>query len=116
MFTWSKNNRACTTTWSTLLILDQIKEVFKDSGTIKIQDFSFWSKTASSDMRKLMANTLAIQMDNIFSMILGAKHEEGKTKDTAVADIVSILTNGDKTVLELAEVNDKNYLFWKEEK
>jgi purine-cytosine permease-like protein len=116
MFTWSKNNRACTTTWSTLVVLDQIKDVFNDSGTLKICDFTFWNRAASSNMKRLMASTLAIQMDNVFTMIRGAKYEDGITKDKAISDIVDILVNGDKTVLDLAEVNDNNYLFWQEVK
>lgn len=116
MFTWSKNNRACTTTWSTLLILDQISAAFSDSGALKIQDFTFWNKTGSSEMRKLMANTLATQMDNIFTMIRGAQYEKGVTKENAINGMMNILAVGDQTVSGLAELNNNNYAFWNGDK
>jgi hypothetical protein len=112
MFTWNKNNRACTTTWSTLLILDQINAAFIDSSAIQIRDFTFWNKTGSSDMRNVLANTLAIQMDNIFTIIRGAQYENGVTKETAINGIMNILSVGDQTVSDLAELNNRNYVFW----
>jgi hypothetical protein len=112
MIIWSKNNRACTTTWSTLLILEQISAAFVDSNAIKIQNFTFWNQAGSSDIRKLLANTLAIQMDNIFTMIRGAQYESNVTKETATSGIVDLLTVAEKTVSDLAELNDRNYVFW----
>lgn len=114
MSTWSKNNRACTTTWTTLIVLDQIKETFKDSGIKKMSDLTFWNKAASSEMRKIMATTLSIQIDNIFTMVRGAKYESGRTKEMAIADILDLLQKEDKTVADLAKTNDKNYLMWQE--
>ena len=116
MFTWSKDNRACDTTWSTLSVLKQSAEDFAGSGTVKVQELAFWNKAASSDTRKIDAHTLAIQMDNAFTKIRGAKYEANITKEKAINDMLVILTNGDKTVADLAEINDSNYLFWKEAK
>ncbi|HBF38907.1 MAG TPA: hypothetical protein DDW50_16500 [Firmicutes bacterium] len=112
MIPWSKNNRACTTTWSTLLILDQISAPFVDSSVIKMQEFTFWNHASSSDMRRILATTLAIQMDNIFIMIRGAQYETGITKETVTSGIAGLLTDGDKTVNDLADLNDSNYVFW----
>ena len=116
MFTWSKNNRACTTTWSTLLILDQISAAFNDSGLLKIQDFTFWNKTGSTEMRQLMATTLATQMDNIFTMIRGAQYESTVTKEIAINGMINILTGGAQTVSDLAEFNNNSYAFWNGDK
>lgn len=112
MFTWNKNHRACTTTWTTLIILDQIDTPFVDSPTVKIQDFTFWNQAGSSDMRKLMANTLAIQMDNIFTMTRGAQYNSNSMKEAVINGMVNILTVGNKTISDLAEFNDSNYTFW----
>ena len=113
---WSTNNRSCTTTWTTLRIMGQISEslLFKDAGTERMNKLTFWSQSASSDIRQTQVRTLAIMMDNIFRMIRGAKYEEGINNQKAVSDIVNILVNADKTIAELAETNDKNYLFWRE--
>ncbi len=116
MFTWSKKNRACKTTWTTLTVLDQIKEVFNDSGNKRMDDLTFWNHAASSDARKIIASTLSIQIDNIFTLVRGATYKEGITKEMAVADIFAILQKDDKTLTDLAEANDKNYLFWQEAK
>lgn len=116
MANWSSNNRACTTTWTTLRVLAQISESlpFKDAGTVKMKELLYWNQTASSEMRQIQAKTLAIMMDNVFRQIRGAKYEDGVSNETAVNDIVNILVNPDKTIADLAETNDKNYLFWKE--
>ncbi len=45
-----------------------------------------------------MANTLATQMDNIFTMIRGAQYERGVTKEIAINGMMNILTVGDQTV------------------
>lgn len=116
MSDWSKNNRACTTTWSTLTVLDQLKEIFKDSGNMKMQQLTFWSNADTSAMRELKTSALATQMDNIFTMIRGATYEENKSKESAIQDMKKIMTTADKTVSDLAAANDDNYLFWKEGK
>lgn len=113
---WNRNNRACTTTWTTLRVLDQIDEVFKDSGDVRMSELTFWNQAASADMRKLQATTIANQMDNIFRLIRRATYEEGVTREKAVSDMVNIMANEDKTVSDLSEVIDTDYLFWGEEK
>jgi hypothetical protein len=79
-----------------------------------MSDLTFWNKAASSQMRTIMANTISIEIDNIFTMIRGAVYEKGRTKDMAIADMLAILQKDDKTLTDLAEANDKNYLFWQE--
>jgi len=116
MFKWSLDNRACKTTWSTLMELEQLKAVFKDAGSMKMSELTYWNNTDSDDMRTTKVNAIAIEMDNIFTEERGAKYEENKSKETAIQDIKNIMVNSDKLVQDLAEVNDNNYLFWNEVK
>jgi hypothetical protein len=88
--------------------------VFKDSGQVKISEFTFWGEMSSAEMRQTQARSLAIMMDNIFRMIRGAQYEEGISNHQAVESITNTLVDGEKTVADLAEINDTNYFFWKE--
>lgn len=115
MCTWNKNNRACTTTWTTLRVLDQNKKVFKDSGEVKMPELTFWNPAASAEMRKLQAASLANQIDNVFIMIRKAKYEENITKEKAITGITNALINEENTICNLAEIVDADYLFWGEE-
>jgi len=114
MFEWSKNNRACTTTWSTLFVLDQNKSTFDKSATKKMSELLFWAQSASSDARSIQAKGIAIEIDNIFTLVRGATYEKDKTKEMAIDSIAAILIVESKTIKDLAEENDKNYLFWQE--
>ena len=114
MAVWTKNNRACTTTWITLRVLDQNNRVFKDSGQVKMSELTFGNAAASPDLRKLQATTIANQMDNIFRMIRKADFEAGVTKEAAIATIVDTLIVADKTISDLAASIDAKYLFWEE--
>ncbi len=115
MCTWNKNNRACTTTWTTLRVLDQNMKVFNDSGEVKMSNLTFWNPTASSEMRKFQATSLANQIDNVFILIRKAKYENNVTKEKAITDITNTFINENKTICDLAEVIDSDYLFWGEE-
>ena len=115
MAIWSKNNRACTTTWTTLRVLDQLDEVFKDSEDIMMSELGFWNAVASADRRRQQASTLASQMDNVFRLVRRAKYEGGVGRDEAVSGIIDTLINGDATVSQLAEVIDQMYMFWGED-
>ena len=111
---WSPNNLACRTTWTTLMVLDQSDETFDASGAIKVRDFTFWNNADSAEMRKTKATTLAVQMDNIFVKLRGARYETGVDAEAAIKAIVAILTKGDRTMADLAARNDASYQFWGE--
>ena len=111
MASWNKNNRACKTTWSTLRILDQLTKTFKDTGSLKMKDLTFWNQTAGGDLRASVARMLCIQMNNIFINIRRAKYEEGISASKAVEAMTEILSDPDKKVEDLAEVNDNNFEF-----
>jgi hypothetical protein len=115
MADWSRNHRACATTWTTLLILHQNRKTFDKSGDVKMAELTFWNQTASAPMRTLQAKTLAAQIDNMFRLTRGAQYEAGVTRTKATTDISDTLVDSDKTIADLAEVNDANYRFWGEE-
>ena len=115
MSDWSKNNLACTTTWTTLMVLEQLHEVFSKSGTLTMKDLAYWNNAASAEMRKIQATTIAHQTDNIFIKLRGAKYEAGSTQQKAVDEMVTTMTDETKTVSDLAAINDSNYLFLGEE-
>jgi hypothetical protein len=115
MANWNKNNRACTTTWTTLRVLDQNRKVFKESGEVTMTGLTFWNPTASAEMRKIQATTLADEMDKTFLRVRKAKYEEGIDREKALKDMVGILISEEKAISDLAEIIDADYQFWGEE-
>jgi len=115
MAIWNPSIRACTTVWSTLRVLDQNDRPFRKSGDVKMAELTYWNPTSSVEMRRLQANSLANQMDNFFREIRGAKYEDGVSRNEALQGILSTLMDEEKTISDLAEVADANYLFWGEE-
>ena len=116
MADWNANNRACTTTWSTLRVLGQIRKnlTFPKAGAKTMDELTFWQQTASAELRAVHARSLAVAMDNIFVMLRGAHYETGSDGATAVRDIVNTMLDAEQTVADLAAVNDANYRFWHE--
>ena len=117
MSSWTVNNRSATTTWLTLKLLAQIpkNETFKKAGSRRMDELLFWNKSSSKKIREIQADSLAIMIDNIFCNQRGAKYEKGITGAQAIDDIKLTMLNKDNTIADLAEVNDKNYLFWGED-
>ena len=111
MSNWSRNNRAHTQTWFALRVLEQKKKTFKTSGTVKIKALAFWNPTASPQARATAAKTLAIQLDNMFRLMFKAKSEAGVTKAKAIDALVNGLTDGEKTMSDLAVISDSKYAF-----
>jgi len=111
---WSRNNRACSTTWTTLFVLEQSTLPFAESGGVPMHALAFWDDAASDDLRRLQAQALAIEMDNVFRLIRGARYEEGADTGTAVRAMCEVLTSRDRTMSDLAAANDANYRFWRE--
>lgn len=111
MAEWSKNNRACKTTWFTLYVLNQHQEPFPAAGAVKMNQLTFYTQTDDGGLRKVLARSLAIAMDNNFRLIRGAKFEKGVDPAAALNDMVDMLLKQDKTMADLAAVIDKNYLF-----
>jgi hypothetical protein len=114
MAEWNPNNLACQCTWADLFVLKQSRKPFRDSGDIEMQDFLFYNPAAGNGTLENEAKMLADELDIIFRKIDGAKYESGVTKAKAQADMVAILKQATKTMAELAEVIDEDYLFWGE--
>lgn len=114
MADWSPNNRADTSVWMALRILEQVRLPFRLTGDVAIRDLAFWNATASADVRHLLAGTLAQQLDNIFRLIDGAVYEPRVTNADAVGAMLSVLTDGARTVADLAATADAAYHFWGE--
>ena len=111
---WSPNNRACTTTWSTLFALEQSLLPFPSSGDVQMQHMQFWTTAAGDELRRLRARALANRMDLIFRVTRGATYEDGSDVDRAIEAMLEVMDDADATMAQLAEVNDAHYRFWQE--
>jgi len=114
MSNWSNNNRACTSTWTTLFRMGQIRANFSDSGKLPIGQLTFYSNLSSAELRRQEASIIADQMDNIFRFGRGAVYEESFDRTKSLSQMVEILVTEDMTVTDLARTIDDCYLFWQE--
>jgi len=114
--TWTANNRACTTLWTTLYNMTQLVTNFDDSGELKMKDLTYYNPLASAEMRRQAALMISDQLDNIFRIGRGAKYEKDIDRDDAITGMMEVLEDENKTVKELASVADKLYRFWGEKK
>ncbi len=112
MANWSRNNRACETTWTTLYALTQLHSAFPDSGTIPMSQLTFWVQ--QDDTREVRTRSLATQMDRVFVRLRGARYEDGVNQTSAISALVAALGSESKTVADLAETADAQYRFWGE--
>lgn len=111
---WQKNNRAATTLYSTFLKLDQLNLVFSKSGSLKMSELQYFNPAASPEQLDTEIKMLADITDKIFIVGRSAQYEEGIDKTQAMAAMVTVLRDEDKTMEELGDVVDELYLFWNE--
>lgn len=114
MTPWSKNNRACTTLWTSLSKMKQLITNFDDSEGLKMSNLTFFNSLASADLRKQQATIVADQLDTIFRTGRGAKYENDISRGKAMISMIGILTDEEKTVSDLATAVDEAYNFWGE--
>lgn len=76
-----------------------------------MKQLTFFTQTGDDQLRKTMARSLAIAIDNNFRLIRGAKFEKGIKPESALQDMIDTLVNEKKTVADFAALNDKNYEF-----
>ncbi|MCR9248684.1 MAG: hypothetical protein NXI31_26955 [bacterium] len=114
MANWDKATVACKITWITLSDLDQHSRGFDNAGKLKMKNLGFWDPNASKPVLKMRAKTVQIQCDNLFRRYYGAKYEDNKTRPQVQRACLKVLTDPDKTVADLAEVNDSVYEFFGE--
>lgn len=115
MANWTADKPAHVDTWFSLFRLGQIRKHFNASGNIKMSDLTFFNPTSSPDSLKVEATLIANTIDKVFTS-WGAKLESNISRNTALFEMVKILIDKDKTVLDLAEKNDQSYLFTNETK
>lgn len=112
MAEWTKNNRACSTLWTTLYNMQQLTTNFDESGDLKITDLTFYNGLGSSDLRRQQATIIADQLDNILREGRGAKYESNIDRTKAIDTMVSILTDESKLVKDLASNVEDSYILW----
>ena len=111
---WSNNNLACVYTWLDLNFIKQIDATFDSSANIVMSKLRFWNPSASPAERRLEAQSVAAQLAKMFTGVNFAKYEAGKDFTTAVEAMTNGLTDGSKTMCELAVVVDEFYNFFGE--
>jgi len=116
MANWSKNNRACTTLWTTLYSMQQLSTNFDDSGNLKMNDLTFFNALVSAELRKQQSTIIADQLDNVFRLGSGATFETGIDRTKAMSNMIDILTEEEKQVKDLASAVDDAYNFWGDRK
>ena len=111
MSSWSNNNTAHTRTWYSLVVLDQLAASFPEAESKSVADLTFFSPTASSELRSQQAQAIAIQLENMYVKVWRAKYEEGKDRDAAVTALGAALSDGETTMPALGEIADELYHF-----
>jgi predicted RNase H-related nuclease YkuK (DUF458 family) len=113
---WSKNNRACTTLWTSLYSMRQLSISFTESAELKIKDFTFYNALISSELRLQQATIIVEQLDNIFRNGRGANYENEFNRGKSISAMLSVLSDETKSIVDLAAVVDNCYSFWGEVK
>jgi hypothetical protein len=108
---WTNNNLACINTWAFLRALQQLKPVFKDAGDLTMKELAWWSPADSAAARRLAAEALASQLDQMFIVGLRAKYEAGYNRTKAVAAMADKLVQPDTTVCQFSVAVDEAYQF-----
>src|SRR3972149_3703550 len=108
---WNNNNLACLKTWIHLKVLNPYDKVFKDAGSLKMNQLTFWNQSASSELRSIASKTICIQLDNMFRLFDKAVYEAGSNNITAIEAMHRVMTNEEKMVQDLATKVDDNYKF-----
>lgn len=116
MADWTNDNLACLTLWTTLFTMKQLSTNFNDSGNLKMNDLTFYNALDSQGLIQQQATIIANEIDSIFRDGSGAKYEIGVDRTKVLTGMLSILTDGNKLVKDLASNVDGSYNFWRETK
>ena len=111
MAQWKSNNLACVNVWSTLFIMKQHQEIFKAAGVLKMKELLFYDPLLNDEELKFEAEGIADFLNEVFINTYNAQYENGADRDTAIANMVSILIKANKTMADLAEKVDNDYEF-----
>lgn len=115
MANWNSDNPSHVDTWFSLFRLKQIRTHFEEAGALKMSDLLFYNPTSGEDYLRIEATLIANTIDRQFTS-WGANLENNVSRNSAILDMINTLLNKDKSILDLAEVNDKNYFFVNEKK
>lgn len=108
---WSNNHSEDVATWGALYILEESRKTFDQSGGVLMKDLKFFVPGSGTNVLRMRATALAVQMHNMFTVAFGAERETGVSVKKAVGDMVTVLMTATKTMEELADINDSNYVF-----
>lgn len=111
MATWENKPTAFIILWITLRDFHQLNTNYIDSGNLKMSDLTYFNSLSSDSEREIAVKMLAVQLDNTFIKTYQCKYETGVSNSTANADLVAILMNRDKTMLDLGQKIDELYKF-----
>lgn len=109
MTAWSNDVPAHAMTWVSLLLLGETTKTFPRAGPTKMRSLQFWAGTA--DLRAARARVTAIQLTQLFREMFGAKREPGSTQARALADLLPLLLEADRTIEDLADACNEHFLF-----
>src|SRR5437879_2784384 len=98
---WSNNNKACVSTWFYLRTTKQLKTNFEKSGSTLMQALRFWNNL-SADGTAASARAWSEWFVSYMITKDGAQFEQGYNWAKTVENMVAIMTNGSKTVTDLA--------------
>lgn len=111
---WSNNNWAHLYTDTALISLKQYKGVaFANAGDLKVKQLAFWGPPGTSAaLRKEQATAFASLLDGIMqTWVPNFAYEKGFRATRSVKHIATVLTDGEKTVLDLGDAIDNCYRF-----
>jgi hypothetical protein len=111
MSNWSDKPTAFVILWITLRDFHQLTTNYMDSENLKMSELTFYNSLASPAEREIAAKMLAVQLDNTFIKTYQCTYEPGKTPSQANNSLVTILSNKDKTLLDLGTECDALYKF-----
>ena len=113
MANWTANNPAQVDTWFSLFRLGQTRKPFSTAGNVTMSDLTFFNPLVGKDSLKVEATLIADTIDRVLTS-WGAQLEKNISRNTALNEMIKILLDKDKTIFDLAEKNDENYLFTNE--
>ena len=98
-------------TWFVLMQLDQHREQSMGDRALKIKDLALHKDYSGPEDLQRAAEALAVPLMNLYSALGKAGLDSDVTMDQAKQMVVGVLLDGEKTVLDLAEVFGKCYRF-----
>lgn len=90
--------------------LNLTADAFATAGAYTMSQLLFFNVAASSDIQSASAKMLASKIDSELADGYNASYQSPADSESSIAALVSVLSDADKTVTELADVVFQNYL------